>query len=416
MALIDRLNAIGDAIREKNGTTELIPFKDMPQAILDIESGGASLNIAYGDTPPEDTSKLWIKANEPQKLTYGGNIEGVSRVDVVPAYLDSEMNSYKAIVVKIENKIYIFRFKDVYIYDTETHSVTKLEDALPSIITPGCGYGYVEDKKIYLFVGNTNGYIYVFDTETNTATQHTTVSPFKKQSNGIVKVGNELYSFGGNGSKDIIIYNLDTETSTTLSVELPIFLRDMCCETFGTKVYLFGGYGGSSSSNYKNKDAIYVFDTETKNLQTLGTVLPVACTKMGSCRIGTKVYLFGGSSDDGYLNTINVFDIETETIETLETTLPNPDSTISCYGEGTKIYLLGGYKFAETIAVFALTHDLQNGNVEIETAPLKNKFNIINTNEAKVEIGVENVYIGNENNEAEVAEAYLHNGTDWVLI
>jgi hypothetical protein len=26
------------------------------------------------------------------------------------------------------------------------------------------------------------------------------------------------------------------------------------------------------------------------------------------------------------------------------------------------------------------------------------------------------VYIGNENNEAELCEAYLHNGTDWVVI
>ena len=40
MALIDKLNAVGDAIREKNGTTELIPLVDMPQAILDIVSGG----------------------------------------------------------------------------------------------------------------------------------------------------------------------------------------------------------------------------------------------------------------------------------------------------------------------------------------------------------------------------------------
>ncbi len=40
MGLIDKLNAIGDAIREKNGTSELIPLEDMPQAIRDIKSGG----------------------------------------------------------------------------------------------------------------------------------------------------------------------------------------------------------------------------------------------------------------------------------------------------------------------------------------------------------------------------------------
>lgn len=40
MALTDKLVAIGDAIREKKGTSDLIPLADMPQAIRDIVSGG----------------------------------------------------------------------------------------------------------------------------------------------------------------------------------------------------------------------------------------------------------------------------------------------------------------------------------------------------------------------------------------
>jgi hypothetical protein len=47
MALTDRLTAIGDAIREKNGTTELIPLVDMPQAILDISGGGTETVVEY---------------------------------------------------------------------------------------------------------------------------------------------------------------------------------------------------------------------------------------------------------------------------------------------------------------------------------------------------------------------------------
>ena len=42
MALIDKLTAIGNAIREKTGTTDLIPLANMPQAILNIGGGGAS--------------------------------------------------------------------------------------------------------------------------------------------------------------------------------------------------------------------------------------------------------------------------------------------------------------------------------------------------------------------------------------
>lgn len=51
MALIDKLIAIGNAIREKSGTTELIPLADMPQAILDL-SGDGGTNVfwnAYQD-------------------------------------------------------------------------------------------------------------------------------------------------------------------------------------------------------------------------------------------------------------------------------------------------------------------------------------------------------------------------------
>lgn len=51
MALTDKLVAIGNAIREKNGTTDLIPLADMPQAIKDISSGGGIeyTSITYND-------------------------------------------------------------------------------------------------------------------------------------------------------------------------------------------------------------------------------------------------------------------------------------------------------------------------------------------------------------------------------
>ncbi len=57
MALTDKLTAIGNAIREKNGTTELIPLADMPQAILDISSGEETEKIVEYI---ESTGEQWI--------------------------------------------------------------------------------------------------------------------------------------------------------------------------------------------------------------------------------------------------------------------------------------------------------------------------------------------------------------------
>lgn len=78
MALIDKLSAIGDAIREKNGTTDLIPLADMPQAILDIVSGDGGIgesteykSITYND---DDTITLIGKDDSEHTMvcTYEG--------------------------------------------------------------------------------------------------------------------------------------------------------------------------------------------------------------------------------------------------------------------------------------------------------------------------------------------------------
>ena len=38
-------------------------------------SGGAELNISYGETEPTDTSKLWIKANDPHSIKFSKDID-----------------------------------------------------------------------------------------------------------------------------------------------------------------------------------------------------------------------------------------------------------------------------------------------------------------------------------------------------
>ena len=64
--LTDFLTGVADAIRAKKGTTALINPQNFESEIASISGGGGGeLNIAYGDTAPEDTSKLWVKTTEP---------------------------------------------------------------------------------------------------------------------------------------------------------------------------------------------------------------------------------------------------------------------------------------------------------------------------------------------------------------
>jgi N-acetylneuraminic acid mutarotase len=374
-------------------------------------SGGTSLNIAFGEEPPEDTSKLWIKANEPANIKCGNNIDGVESVKTSGVYVPSG-NSDRLSVAKIGTKFYLFDGQYIRLYDLETNSISTLTNQLPEWL--GTPFPVVKGAKIYLFGGNTKGKIYVFDTKTET-TELLSATAFNRLNCPYALVGNKRYCFGGtsNGYPQnyINVYDLETETYSSLSVTLPSVRYGICAEVIGTKIYLFGGWGASTFYN-----SIYIFDTETDTIQTIDATLPEGVEGACCSKIGNKIYLFGGRGDSTYTNAINVFDTETETIETLETTLPNADYGISCYTDGTNIYLFGGNKYGESINIFTLTHELQQGNIEIETSTVKNRFKLINTDMTEIECGVENVYIGNENNEAVKVEAYLHNGTEWMVI
>lgn len=419
----ERYKAIADAIRDKNGTTELMKPSDMPKAIRGI-IGGASLNIAYGEAPPQDTSKLWIKANEPENVSVGSGVEGVESIK----YTDVSFVGYENPVscAKVGDNIYIFDDDGkMHKFNIKTKEFTELSGT--NTYYRGIGIAVV-GTKIYLFGGQylnssyrwvQSKYIKVLDTETDTATTLSTNLIQTSANIGCVAVGKKIFLFGGNTASYFdYICEFDTETEAIIKLPsvLPFPNSGMSSALVGNKIYLFGG---ETSSNPAYTDKIVVFDIETKSATTIDAKIPQACRGISCGVIGTKVYLLGGGYLSGSwyrLNTINVFDTETEAITTLDTTLLTADYNMGTVTIGNKIYLFGGDSDRNSIKVFTLTHELAQGDVEIQSGFLNNKFNLINTDNARVEIGVENVFVGNENNEAEVVEAYLHNGIDWAVI
>ena len=267
--------------------------------------------------------------------------------------------------------------------------------------------------------------IFVFDTETETKTYTGVSFDNGISAMGCVVVGTKIYLFGGyriinskpSYSNAICVFDTETNTLSTLITSLPFACGEMACCLVGTKIYLFGGSISNTMIGRiaETTDKIVIFDIETKTVTTLDTKLPTTCCAMGYGAIGAKIYLFGGQNDSA-LNTINAFNTENETITTLSTTLPVASSFMGTITIANKIYMFGGANDNNSIKVFTLTHELANGDIELQSGLLKNKFNLINTENNKVKIGVENVYIGNGNNEAELCEAYLHNGTEWVVI
>lgn len=378
------------------------------------QGSGAELNISYGEAEPADTSKLWIKASEPQNIKFSKDIDGVNSLSAIGVLNDSSMSC-----ARVGTKIYLFgsssttTYKDIRVFDTETQEITTLTTKMPKgSYWLGCAS---VGKKIYIFGGirdnSVSNVISVFDTETETLSDLSITLPVALHSISCVSVDNYVYLICGKnkdykGTTTIYIFDTVNETFNSVSP----FGTQMCnvaCSRYGDYIYIFGSYNTSSGGGF---NWIYKFDIVSQKATKLTTVLPVASHSINCDIIGNKIYLIGGYGT----TSINVFDALTETITTLDITLPAITTNSCCCGFGNDIYVFGGSSL-KTINKFSVTHSLSSGDIEIITAP-QNFFKLINTSTINAEIGIDSVLIGNADNEAENCEAYLYKDNAWVQI
>ena len=288
------------------------------------EGGGASsgvgleFNIAYGDTPPKDTSKLWVKTGDPSevivaedKMYENGYKESISDLGtLLPTWLETWASA------RVGDKIYLFggetatnTFVDyIYRFVVSTETCEILNVRLPQVMGKiGCA---AVGTKIYLIGGGTSGSAYpsvlIFDAETEILTTSGLTYPNTTKCCyiGCASVGTSIYTFGGTtrgGTSPIdLILELKTDTLEWVDrqISLPMATNGMSCATIGAKIYVIGGYG--------NKN-IYCYDTETHTISTLPYALSNENRTMGCCVVGSKIYLFGG-----YISQRTIICIDTE--------------------------------------------------------------------------------------------------------
>ena len=225
----------------------------------------------------------------------------------------------------------------------------------------------------------------------------------------------KLWIKGNEPEKVTITIQQLLSTLSTLSTTLSKGTHDIGTAAVGTKIYLFGGNTSNGRLN-----TIQVFDTTNNTISTLSTTLPTAAFVIGAVAVDTKIYLFGGNCSSGTKSTIQVFDTTNNTISTLSTTLPTNAKSIGAAAVGIKIYLFGGYveygvDYLNTINVFLTQIPLITNNILITEGQQGNIFNLISS-PTQVEISVKNVYRGNSSNVAELNDAYLYNGSVWLNV
>lgn len=317
--------------------------------------GGEELNVAYGLTPPSDTSKLWVKiANKPSNVEAKATIQfGDEALTGADMMLPTSPNnsSYQFYPV---NLVYC----NGYYYCTGT--VYELDRNL---------------QKLYRLSNGTWTAVATFEYEKEHYLCATAV------------VGNKIYFIGGHkwtgttansyrmatnnySNQGVAVY--DTEANTL--VEYPNLLPNVatqviCPAVVGSRIYLFGGNYASGSNTGQptgGQSTVRFIDTSLPELAVsdagellIGSPSTTEANRGGysAAVVGTDVFLLAGSAMTSYYNdttkidpshVMSVYHTATEKCERLNIThtlLRNSIVPIFCccgWSFGKYVYFLGG--------------------------------------------------------------------------
>ena len=362
-----------------------------------------------------NTSSLAIKVVD--KIV-GGSEEMSTLSEALPQAL------YGTICSAYNDNIYIFggngsngRVNTIYKFNCIEKTITTLSATLPTVLSDACCA--IFNDNIYIFGGYSSDWtntIFKFNCTTETITTLSVKLPKKLYALACSIYENNIYIFGGwSGSYSSTIYkfNCSNETITTLSVNLPQELYYICCSSYNDNIYIFGGDGNNNRVN-----TIYKFNCSNETITTLSTTLPQTLYGAFCSTSDNNIYIFGGYNNTA-LDTIYKFDCVSEKITTLSATLPNALCFSSCSTYKNHIFIFGGGNNSsiryDTILDFLVSSELTANNVLIYNANSNYSFELV-TNQ--VTIPIKNIYIGDSNNTAQLADAYLYDQAQsaWVNV
>lgn len=429
------LTTIADAIREKKGTTEPINASNFASEILSIQ-GGASLNIAYGLTPPTDTSKIWLQCAEPQSVEvqnylgecavsnvayYGAISNPVSDIDYFsngyysPCYIgenkiaivgcnhiriydltsktyivdytvSTSLGTYYTNVLFKNNVLYFAYEKVIYSYDLSTQTLTTLYTSDYRIYY----IFFSSDTEIDCLCYSSGNYHYRYNISNG---EYTLIAQPSKSyqifsnlggsyGSSTIKVNNYVYSFSSSfvsGYYRCFKYNLEGYTIEKFT-SYTDFLSSI---GYGQLEYSSAIYDGDryiyiiggrlyKTSSTYEYDNIIKYDTLNDTFELLDQKLLGNKNVHYGLLIDNRIYIFGGGNSDTRINSLDYFDLQ--------------------------------YPLTQNNAILTIN------NKTDKYLPL------INTEKLKINSNIASAYKGNAENLAEKVNAYYWNGTKWVGI
>ena len=413
------------------------------------------LNIAYGDTAPEDTSKLWVKCEESRDVNISSNIGTASfqmeasvtllnRPSIRPAVqIGSKVLLYNGYGYTSHTDTTAETFKQSgHIYDLETdtfsswsisNQTTQYYEYSTGVCVDNTGYlcgGYNKTRYNY---DSSITRVYVPDTTPTGANMLSGMDTCKAYCSAAA-VGSKIYIFGGLCRKS------DSQTINSVKTTSTIHMADTklgeatrlstlydygykaAAAAVDDKIYLFGGgYRAADGGPLYVTKNIAIFDTNTYEITILDQKLPDIALGISGIAVGSKIYLFGGRWGGDLKMSKDIYAFETTTGELeLIGQMASAGETVFLALWNNYIYMLTGYGewngYRSTVDRISLKTLLDSGKLLIETGVNKNTFSLISNPAINVEVGIKNVYLGNSEGYAEKVPAALYVDGAWTEI
>lgn len=401
---------------------------------ITLGGGGTKLNIDYGQTPPSDTTKLWVPlTTKPSAVECSPTISFGSEV------FATEQGSF-------DGALYA---------EAQQNNIV--------------------GTKIYQYCGDYGGLslqnsVYWYDYATKqTGSSVISGATVKKNQNTSISVGDKIYSFGGMTSNNTAYNKVDVYDTTTNTFSIPAqYPNSLCigasCAYKDGKIYIVGGYSGMPSIVRQ----IQVFNVSTNRFEAAVSIGGMYAVHCSSIFVGDNLYVIGGNTSSDNTNShvlkININDGSLEhilqlsrniyapvvacfdnrhiyvlggpptgsvsypsyKIDTVTNTYEQLSGNFSAYSFGAaygiignKVYVLGGgpsYNLAptaRTVRSFTAQSDLTNNHLFLqEDYGYDFLWSAIKSKDADLKVKVINAYLGDSNNIAQLTNAYLYDSKD----
>ena len=433
-----------------------------------IGGGGVKLNIDYGTNPPSDTTKLWVpRATAPSSVEakyefkFGNEQLAVDNYNYIPVqdasiygscqvgnyiyhyywqsnsvayfqrydmnsgtweklepFTSSTNNSFTRLwqnsMLATEDKIYMFggryssaTYTDAVVeYDVSTNKITNISHA-PSTMAFGV-WVKAGDVAYGFSCFNSGGYNRVAKYDFTTKETTEVSAEFTFDTTSTLPASREYYPFdAGNG----IFYLLPLEGSRTSDSNTPLLKVDLGAKTvtkYLTVAKLFPAQTWISGSSTYNLNSFTFKAAGIVQVGSTGYIFGGQCAYSGSVRSSPYVFKIDISSNGLVVSNLDMYLFPTMTSNGLYRAagiLNNKIHIIQYYSQATDTT----YRNNQTLTLYS---PLDNNKLFLQTGFGNNKFNIVNDNKAKVEIAINNAFIGNSENKADEIDAFLCDTND----